>query len=62
MKTFEVYSRWGMSIVKADRIERHSKNDSPTKILFFVQDEIVAEFYCESLAGGIEVREKEMNE
>jgi len=55
MRTFEVYTLWGISRVKAERIERHSKNDSPTKILFLVGDEIVAEFYCERVAGWMEV-------
>ncbi len=54
MKHFEIYSQWGMTKINAERIERHSFNDKPSKILFMIGDEIVAEFYCDQIAGWVE--------
>ncbi len=54
MKVYDVYYQWGVATVKAERVERLSTNDKPTKILFFVGDEIVAEFFCENTAGWVD--------
>ena len=54
MKVYDVYYQWGVATVNAERVERLSTNDKPTKILFIVGDEIVAEFFCENTAGWAE--------
>lgn len=54
MKVYDVYYQWGVATVNAERVERLSTNDKPTKILFIVSDEIVAEFFCENTAGWAE--------
>lgn len=54
MKFYEVYSQYGMTEVQAERVERQSVNDKPTKILFITEDEIVAEFYCDRICGWVE--------
>lgn len=54
MKIYDVYCQWGAVTLKAERVERLSTNDKPTKTLFIVGDEIVAEFFCEHTAGWVD--------
>jgi len=57
MKEYIVYAAGFASIeFKAERIERQTVNDKPTKLLFFIGDEIIAEFYPEQICGWIENR------
>lgn len=58
MRTYDVYCAWGVVTVKAEMVKRISENDKPTKILFIVGDEVVAEFYCEHTAGWVERKEE----
>ena len=56
MKHFEVYTIYGSVIVDAEKVERLSVNDRPSKIAFITDDEIVAEFYCQRISGWVERR------
>jgi hypothetical protein len=44
----------GIVEVKANGIRRLSVDDKPTKIQFFIEDDIVAEFYPEHICGWVE--------
>ena len=61
MKKYIVYHSNGFTEINADRIERHSTDDTPTKILFIkkeiIGDHIVAEFYPDKIFGWAEVEE-----
>lgn len=56
MRRYEVYSQFGMTIVQADRIERYSRNDVPTKIIFYADEEVMAEFYTDRICGWMELK------
>lgn len=57
MRTYEVWTMNGIVEVKADGIRRLSVDDNPTIIQFFIEDDIVAEFYQEHICGWVERKE-----
>lgn len=57
MRTYDVWTMNGIVEVKADGIRRLSVDDKPTKIQFFIGDDIVAEFYPEHICGWVELKE-----
>ena len=58
MRRYEVYTTYGITEIRADRVERQSINDKAVKILFFIENDIVAEFYCDHICGWLERREE----
>lgn len=57
MKRFDVITKAGAIAIDAERIERHTFDDKPEKIIFITGDAIVAEFYCDNICGWAERRE-----
>lgn len=57
MRRYEVYTSYGITEIRADRVERQSVNDKAVKVLFIIEDDIVAEFYCDRICGWAERRE-----
>ena len=54
LKTYQIWTACGLVEIRAERIERQSVNDKPTKILFFVGEEIIAEFFTDKIYGWVE--------
>ena len=57
MRRYEIYTSFGITEVYADRIERQFLNDKAIKVIFIIENEIVAEFYCDRICGWAERRE-----
>ena len=58
MRRYEIYTSFGITEVCADRIERQCINDKAAKVIFIIENEIVAEFYCDRICGWAERREE----
>lgn len=58
MRTYDVWTTNGYVQVKAEEMRRYSVDDKPTKIIFLVDDEVVAEFYTEHMCGWAERKEE----
>ena len=57
MKTYDVWTAFGVVTVKAEGIRRVTLDDKPIKIYFYIADDIVAEFYTEHVCGWAERKE-----
>ena len=54
LKIYQIWTLYGVVEFRAERIERQSVNDKPTKIVFFVDEEIIAEFFTAKICGWVE--------
>lgn len=58
MKTYDVWTAFGLVAVKAEGIRRITIDDKPIKIYFYIGDEVVAEFYTDHICGWTERKEE----
>ena len=58
MKTYDVWTAFGVVAVKAEGIRRITIDDKPIKIYFYIGDEVVAEFYTDHICGWTEMKEE----
>ena len=58
MKEYTVWTMNGLVEVRAEGIHRITKVDKPIKIIFYIGDEVVAEFYTERVCGWAERKEE----
>ena len=58
MKTFDVWTAFGIVTVKAEGMRRIVVNNKPIKIYFYIGDEVVAEFYTDHICGWAERKEE----
>lgn len=58
MREFDVYFAWSSVTVKAEKVETIILNNKPIKTLFITDGKIVAEFFCEHVAGWVERKER----
>lgn len=56
MKEYTVWTMNGLVEVRAEGIRRITIDDKPIRIIFYIGDEVVAEFYTERVCGWAERR------